>query len=314
MASLRYNDYSDSPTLVYPPHQHSFSNMNYPSVLSIPSLQSTRSQWVPVAPNTTLSTNPSRKRSREDDDDEAYNAAKVLPPKPQPIYGEGMTLIDPINGLAVSAESQTGTWYEDHLEIERLAAASAAESLARSKNRASLAPRKRLQYRSPSSNLSVSAGAISPRHNAEPTTFHTSEFLNTIANSLGTEWACLSDDDLLRSASRGWAKFIQRHYPSLNNVEILLRFKDKNMCLVRTNEGIFLFQEDLSEGRLVAKTWEACIVNLRATPMVFEGANNLKAEKDPADPTLDHIEVTARSSSDGSSQDVDTSSSSMDID
>ena len=237
-----------------------------------------------------------------------------MPSKPQPIYREGMAVIDPTNSSALSTESQTGTWFEDRLEVERLVAASANGSLSKAKKDAPLIPRKRLQRRSCLFDSSATAQPVKSSQSTEPTTFHTNEALDTIINSLGTEWACLSDDDLLRSASRGWAKYIQRHYSSLDDVEILLRFKDKNMCLVRTNEGIFLFKEDLSEGRLVAKTWEACVVNLRATPMVFEGTNSLKAEKHAINPSTGHMAESSKPSPDASTHSVDVSLSPMELD
>lgn len=66
---------------------------------------------------------PSRKRSRDDAGFEEAMSAPVEPPAPapapepeEPIYGEGMVLLNPRTGLGVSAESQTGTWYEENAE------------------------------------------------------------------------------------------------------------------------------------------------------------------------------------------------------
>ena len=111
---------SDGPAMVLsPPQDHAFGQ--FPSAL-------------PFATTTGLPnpvpSKPSRKRSRDDADfEEAMNAAPVAAapapaPKPveEPIYGEGMVLLNPRTGIAVSAESQTGTWYEEKVEESAAAA------------------------------------------------------------------------------------------------------------------------------------------------------------------------------------------------
>ena len=233
--------------------------------------------------------NPGKKRGRSDDDEETMDMAMpIQTPRavpeveepPQLIYGEGMTLINPTSGLAASAESQTGTWYEEQLELERLEAAKAAESLARIQAESTIPPSNKIQRVEAPSEASIATSARSAAEcNSE---LYINPALDTVKHLLGTEWACISEDQLLRSASRGWAKFIDRHYPSLNNVEVLLRLRGKNAYLVRTNEGLFLFNDDLTQGRLVARTWEICVANLAIDPIVFEGEESLTAVKEPA--------------------------------
>ncbi|KAL9122189.1 MAG: hypothetical protein Q9187_001254 [Circinaria calcarea] len=254
-----------------------------------PTTQPIRSQWSPLTGNAPATTTLSRKRSRVDDDElsVAPNSTFIgglnpsLESKPELVYGEGMTLVDSSNGLAISAESQTGTWYEEQLDVERLAASQAVGPAARFLAGDRSLPRCKLQRRSPSSDTVVREQTMPFNHVKDPEDSYVEPALDSISQSFG-EWACVSDDHLVRLASRGWAKFVERYHPSLNNVEVLLRFKLRNQCLIRANEGFFLFKEDLREGQLVAQTWEAAVANLKTEPPVFEGTEVLMAEKSPA--------------------------------
>ena len=307
--------------MFFPPHQHSLNHMTCgQSFQPSPSSHPVRSLWAPATSNTPATTNLSRKRSRVDEDElsDAPNFTSIdvstpFPPKskPEPVYGEGMTLLNPSNGLAISAESQTGTWYEEQLEIERLAAAQAADSAARYPADDSTLPRCKFQRRSPSSDAGVREHPNPSNHIKDPANSSDDPALDNISHSIG-EWACVSEDQLVRSASRGWAKFVERYHPSLNNVEVLLRFKARDQCLIRANEGFFLFKEDLTEGQLVAQTWERAVANLKAEPPIFEGQEILRAEKSPAPSEGSGI---GEQSSDSSLPDTNSSvGSGMDID
>ena len=321
MAFLQYHDYSHSPTIFAPPHQHSFNHMSCSqSFKPSPSSQPVRSLRSPATSNTSAITNLSRKRSRADDD-EPFDAPSSAffevstPPlpklKPEPVYGEGMTLIDPSNGLTISAESQTGTWYEEQLEVERLAAAQAADLTARHQTDDPTLPRCKFQRRSPSSDAGACEQSILSSHTQGLASLHDEPALDSISHSFG-EWACVSEDQLMRSASRGWAKFVERYHRSLNNVEVLLRFKARDQCLIRANEGFFLFKDDLTEGQLVAQTWERAVANLKAEPPIFEGTELLRAERSPA--PSEHSGYRAQRS-ESSLPDTDSSAGSgMDID
>ena len=81
--------------------------------------------WTPVDAMTPVSTNPSRKRSRDEttlDSDYELSSQQINSPAPipeeEPVYGEGMVLLNPQTGMSISAESQTGTWYEEKVEEE----------------------------------------------------------------------------------------------------------------------------------------------------------------------------------------------------
>ena len=289
------NDYSNSPTIFYPPApQHHFGPFNHQA------FQTPLSQWAPPASSSVapapptrpqLRTNPSRKRSRDEFDDEedlpnaATDAALAeMEVVDEPVYGEGMTLIDPKTGRVLSAGSQTGTWYEEQLEEERKAAAQAAEELARAaeeaREEARGRPTKSVRLDSPAPFSQSDAPSSTTSFVAAP-----APAIDAASLMLGIGWKTIPDDDDLKCAARGWARYIENHYPTLGGVEIMLKSDGNEAFLVRVlqpYESWWLFKEDLTEGKLVARNWEACVANLRASPMVFESQDSLCAVRTPA--------------------------------
>ncbi|KAI9714956.1 MAG: hypothetical protein M1812_006269 [Candelaria pacifica] len=136
-----------------------------------------------------------------------------------------------------------------------------------------------------------------------------------IAQLFGVGWTRLSNDEDSKAAARGWAKYIENHFP-ISNPIVVLKSEGLNAFLVEAIQGFFLFADDLKEGRLVSTTWENCIVGLRAYPPVFEGQVSMKAKP---------ISMPAMSSNAGSdssttpetsieSSDMDVAQNSMDLD
>ena len=197
----------------------------------------------------------------------------------EPIYGEGMVLINPASGLGISAESQTGTWYEEQQEAERVAAIEAAAALAQQPQAPSLPSRKSQRLDTSSTNEFASSAPLTPASSPsksgpeEPT-------IDYFTHLLGVGWSRVGIDNDVRAAARGWAKYIENHYP-VTGAEILLQSRGLDACLVGAQQGYFLFKEDLSEGRLVGSNWETCLTNLQSTPMAFEGAEILQAAQTP---------------------------------
>ncbi|MCJ1441405.1 MAG: hypothetical protein MMC23_001891 [Stictis urceolatum] len=279
------SDYANSPTLFYPAHQLPF----YPQDHII---QSPASQWTPasavsvsssyVAPSTGSQPKAtrSRKRSRDDFDDSQESDASSSDPTSmevieEPVYGEGMTLITPSTGRSLTAESQTGTWYEENLEIERRAAEEAARSLEQDKLDAQERPSKTVRLDSPA--------AMTPEPQA-PLAATPAPVIGEAARVLGIGWKAVSDDEILQCAARGWAKFIENHYPQLGGVEVVCKSEGLDAFLVTIRspcEGWWLFKDDLSEGRLVASHFDACRANLTQQPMSFEGTESLFAVQSP---------------------------------
>ena len=95
-------------------------------------------------------------------------------------------------------------------------------------------------------------------------------------------------------ASRGWARYIETHFP-LQSVRIIWKsslpaFLVGAVTCDGTPRGgrrtgvsaFFLFDEKLSQGKMIAKSWERALDNLRAVPMVFEGVEVMDADEDEA--------------------------------
>ena len=98
---------------------------------------------------------------------------------------------------------------------------------------------------------------------------------------LGIGWRKLSGDEGIQAAARGWARYIENHYP-VTNVHIRLESKSLQSYLVEASEGFFLFAENLRQGRLVSTSVEGVLRNLQTSPPTFDGANTLLASDSPS--------------------------------
>jgi hypothetical protein len=251
--------------------------------------------WTPVDSMTPISTNPSRKRSRDESafdlvDGGYFHAAEIVkPPEPipeEPIYGEGMVLINPSTGAALGAESQTGTWYEEKADHE---------SLKREVEAANFRPKL------PTSRKSMRLSQSSIKTGFESFTAQNNDVVNAPASppktssgaphpeiddatlALGIGWTKISSDENIQTAARGWARYLENHYARhVHGAEILLQSTGLNAYLVGCQEGFYLFAENLLEGRLVSHSWDGCLANLRAPGgILFEGEHTLSAERTP---------------------------------
>lgn len=86
----------------------------------------------------------------------------------------------------------------------------------------------------------------------------------------------------MQGAARGWARFIERSYP-LQSVRFIWRSRSLPAHLVEAVtvptpgvSGYYLFDDTLSQGRLVARSWERALDNLRGVPMQFDGIETLQ--------------------------------------
>lgn len=253
--------------------------------------------WTPSSESVPVSTNPSRKRSRDEsafEQAEAENPYFSAPPDPIPevpeeqayTYGEGMTLVPVSTGRALAAESQTGTWYEDKVAQEATAKADAAQ-------RPKLAMGRKSQRISQSS-IKAALGTPVPSDPASPPKHTPSAEIDEATIALGIGWTKMSTEDPdLQAAARGWARYLEVHYPRhIHGAEILLKHRGLDAYLVGCQEGFYLFQENLLEGKLVGRTWDATLSNLRAQPMQFEGIEVLQAERTPGPEAESKIQAT----------------------
>ncbi|KAJ5163573.1 uncharacterized protein N7500_005403 [Penicillium coprophilum] len=321
MYPMMLNRLSDGPaTVLSPPQEHAFAQFSSQS-----SLRDSPGSFngYPETPNTVFSKNisaqpipssssfssapavpkPSRKRSRDESTFEeavAPSAPPVPAPKVQPIYGEGMVLLNSQTGLAISAESQTGTWYEQEAEAQQAAAApvssrsnallSDATDVSRKSQRldksapglddiALSSIRQRLDHSSSNDqHRTLNAGPAPP---AEP-------LVDDATRLLGIGWQRVNTDGDMAPAVRGWTKYINNQYSAhLHDSQMLLKSRALNAYLVTAtptsghSPAFYLFTEDLTQGQLVASSWEACLQNLRSSPIIFEGAAPLGANDRP---------------------------------
>jgi len=258
-----------------------------------------------------------RKRSR---DEAAVNLdpPEKAPPAVEPVkededeweYGPGMILIKKSTGYVHDASNQSGTWLDEK----------AAEEEARKTDEALLAQQRQAQERpslrshkssrlDATANLppqEVQANRASPgRDLADSPTAIPSMIPDTMAQPivddftlhLGIGWNRLSDDEDIQAAARGWARYIENHYP-LTDAKIQLESKGLESYLVEAQEGFYLFADNLRQGRLVSKDAQRAFENLKNSPPTFDGVDTLDAaespkpvEADPPTPTATHTDV-----------------------
>ena len=188
------------------------------------------------------------------------------PPKPrgEPIYGPGMTLIYPEDpAFSIAAESQTGTWVEERNEQ---AEAEAAEAAARP----AVISRKSQRLIEPVSiaidtsvtpmNANTTSNGVSPTSTELP--------VDRLSLTLGIGWKRIPVSQA--PAVKGWEKFILNHFDNILDPTILLHNEGLRVYLVRslssasdTQECWWVFQEDLSQCRLVGFCEEDAIRNLQ---------------------------------------------------
>ncbi|EEA27411.1 hypothetical protein TMatcc_004298 [Talaromyces marneffei ATCC 18224] len=320
-----YNNFSDGPTMILPSSQN-HPSFQFPSQ-SIQGLQAYESgswsmdavyaspfkgptrhstSWTPPSSSKTIFTNPSRKRSRNDSEDDDLSNSKLsiaasAPVAQAPIYGEAM---------AVSAESRTSTGYEED------AAKKAAQLQQSNSGRKS----RRLDT-SASSTDDVDLAWIQNQLQATPNDDNrrclgkTGSFNMTdeprvdgVTLLLGISWQRVSHDDDMAPAVSGWEKYINNHFSKyMRDARIILKNRSLNAYLVAAppaqdlplqdtirhsnyaampsvyqfdlSSYFFLFKEDLTEAQLVGSTLDNCLRNIQSTPIQFEGFEILRASE-----------------------------------
>lgn len=343
---MLFNQFADGPAMVLsPPQEHAFAQFPSPPVFGLHS-----GGWQSYAsnpnsgfsngahPNSSSSTlassssapKPSRKRSRDevafDDSTDASSTPSMpapAPPKEEPIYGEGMVLLNPQSGMTVSAESQTGTWYEETAEN---AAATAPPLSSRSKalssNAADVPGRKsqrldtsapglddialssinqRLQHTNDDNRRTLNPNGSNLFSPEEP-------LVDDATRLLGISWQRVANDDDMAAAVRGWKKFIDNQFSTyLHDSQILMKNRALNAYLVSARPVgsamnlpmFFLFTEDLTQAQLVGSTWEIALQNLRTAPITFEGTEVLQAGAKPFDQPPQNTPVFGNASEQG---------------
>ncbi|KAK4455450.1 hypothetical protein QBC34DRAFT_67994 [Podospora aff. communis PSN243] len=234
-----------------------------------------------------------RKRSRDeaavnlDPPEKIVEAPVIKEAEEEWVYGPGMTLIKKTTGYVADASSQSGTWVEEVAAKEEARKTEEAllvqEQMAQ--ERPSLRSHKSQRLEMPGSSVN---GDFSSRHSSptreaiNPMTASSDSIAQPIVDDftfhLGIGWSRISEH--VEAAARGWARYIDNHYP-VNNAKILLESRGLQSYLVECTEGYFLFAENLRQGRLVSKTAERALQNLKSSPPVFDGPETMEATETP---------------------------------
>lgn len=234
-----------------------------------------------------------RKRSRDeaainlDPPEKVVEAPVIKEAEEEWVYGPGMTLIKKTTSYVADASSQSGTWVEEVAAKEEARKTEEAllvqEQMAQ--ERPSLRSHKSQRLEMPGSSVT---GDFSSRHSSptreavNPMTASSDSIAQPIVDDftfhLGIGWSRISEH--IEAAARGWARYIDNHYP-VNNAKILLESRGLQSYLVECTEGYFLFAENLRQGRLVSKTAERALQNLKSSPPVFDGPQTMEATETP---------------------------------
>lgn len=187
--------------------------------------------------------------------------------------------------------SQTQDWAEERAAEEKAKAAAAAMA-ARPVIRAAKSQRLNLSatpaiLEEPSlTDDGLTASPGSPERHSTPA-------VDDFTRHLGIGWSAVhnSGPDVL-AAARGWAKFIENHFP-VTNAKIQLTSKGLASYLVEATEGYFLFAEDLKQGRLVSTSLEKTWVNLSSPVPVFDGDMVMEATQTPREFSQPAVDLNA---------------------
>lgn len=296
---------TQSPVLAMPPsaaHQPSFGMPMFPhqpSRLSQPFPFHPPAVAAPAPSRPALSQTAGRKRSRDEaainlDIEEAKLATiePVKEPEDEWVYGEGMVLIKKSSAYVADAGSQSGTWLEDKAsatEARRNEEARAIHEQERPSLRSHKSQRLDMNALSMGAN-EPKTGRSSPRGDEPNTAATTTAGSNTENKNqpvidnftlhLGIGWRRISEDEHIQAAARGWARYIENHFP-VSNVQIQLESKGLQSYLIEASEGYFLFAENLRQGQLVSRDLNQAVRNLQVSPPVFEGAEVMNAASTP---------------------------------
>lgn len=288
-----FNDFAHSSTILLPPQYHPYhsaSQFAHSQILpkafqhrSLGPLMSTdpaaSKPILPVLGDTPIAT--ARKRTHEEISPEDEEMAGTLPPSrtpgisPSAIYGEGMTRINPLTGTATTAETQTGTWFEDQLAMKLHNVEAKAEKVTNSE---SGLPKRKALRRDSSSDANVPMATANLTKSPKSTVADPD--IDQYTHLLGIGWTSVGEDSERAAMGRGFARFIDNHYP-LTGIEVLLTSKSLESYLVNSKQGYYLFKEDLLSGQLVARTWEDTLANLQCSPVRFSWAQPLFAARTP---------------------------------
>lgn len=248
---------SSSPVLIMspqPPHQSPLGMANFTNHHTSP-----RSFGHLARP-----TAAGRKRSRDEASSNLEPDVSAIPqeePETEWVYGPGMTLIKSTKAYVSDASSQSGTWLEEKKAQEE----SAREELRDlQRNHKSLRTDHSINFPS-STSAPINVSPLRAKTSSASLQGTQAPVVDDFTLHLGIGWRRISDDDHIQAAARGWARFIENHFP-ITNARVVLESKGLQSYLVESSQGFFLFAENLRQGQLVSQTVEGTLRNLQCAP------------------------------------------------
>ncbi|EAT86747.1 hypothetical protein HBI56_130840 [Parastagonospora nodorum] len=286
---MSINYYASSPTVVLPPQQPQGYFSPHQRAHSPSAMGNFRPKYpTPPSLNYLAAVNNSsagRKRSIADVDDPEENLpvgsiVTQMPakPKPEPVYGPGMTLIYPGEpGFAIAAESQSGTWCEEKHEKEEKAEAVRPIAVSRKSARMS-----------PSANVEVPSLNDMDAQSSDAMVDDNGTTVNTLIASLGVGWKNIMTNPNLRDAARAYSRVIERHF-DLTDALVMLEKESLSAYLVRAKQhgvqGYWLFSDSLQWCQLVGWSLERTVGNLMSGPVPrVEGERITARQLTPSNP------------------------------
>lgn len=268
-----------------PSHQSSFGVTGFSHQHAAPSSAFEGAYAASSAPSSSCPIAPRSGRKRSRDEASINLEADAVPPPPADpeagwVYGPGMTLIKPDQGYAADAGTQSGTWVEERSETEKIARRKHEEA-----QRPVIRSHKsqRVDRSSSRSPLSFAArkSPLPTGFVADPDPANKVPEIDSFAIQLGIGWKRISEDEHIQAAARGWARFIENHY-AISNAVVRLESKAHQSYLVQSDQGFFLFSENLRQGRLVSTNIVGAMQNLQSNPPMFEGVDTFYASEPPS--------------------------------
>ncbi|EMD00462.1 hypothetical protein BAUCODRAFT_80955 [Baudoinia panamericana UAMH 10762] len=232
-----------------------------------------------------------RKRSRgnifdEDEDGPLEDGSIVTPingempqPRGKPVYGPGMTLMYPDEpGYQQAAESQSGTWVEERAERKQF-------QFSHNK-RPSISSRKSQRKSMIASGPDDLAQLVLPPQIREATT---EPLIDEATRTLGISWKRMDANEASQIVQAAYSKWIQNHYPSLQDVVVWFENSALPGYLVEARnvysgqQVYYIFSHDLHEARLVTTEPAQLVPRLKLLPALHLAApgGHLSAELDP---------------------------------
>lgn len=284
------NYFASSPTVVLPPQQSPACFPHHRGAHSPPAMGNFRPKY-PTPPSLNYlaavsNSSAGRKRSIADVDDPEENqpagavvTQSPVKPKPEPIYGPGMTLIYPGEpGYSMIAESQSGTWFEEKIEKEEKAETARPITVSRKSARIS-----------PSGNVEVPSLNDMDAQKTEDLIDDNGNTINTLITSLGVGWKNVMTNPNLRDAARAYSRVIERHFDFID-VLVMLEKESLSAYLVRAKQhgvqGYWLFSDSLQWCQLVGWSLERTVANLMSGPTPRVEGERINARRlTPSAPT-----------------------------